>query len=113
MAAIGKPEEFEAKLAQVRKQTMAQTVEELERLGYVERRPDPEDRRARLVLLTERGRSVRPVTTAASRRVMERWSGLMDARRLAELERLLDELLTALGSEHRAAGLPAARHPGG
>ena len=29
------------RLAHVRKQTMAQAVEELERLGYVERRPDP------------------------------------------------------------------------
>ena len=28
----------------------------LERLGYVERRPDPRDRRGRLVFLTERGR---------------------------------------------------------
>ena len=37
-------------LARVRKQTMAQAVEELEKLGYVERRADPADGRARLVL---------------------------------------------------------------
>src|SRR3979409_1415283 len=47
-------------LAHVRKQTMAQAVEELEQLGYVERRPDPSDRRARLVFLTPRGQAVRP-----------------------------------------------------
>ena len=36
-----------AELARVRKQTMAQAVEQLERMGYVERRPNPRDRRAR------------------------------------------------------------------
>ena len=46
-----------AELAGVRKQTMAQAVEQLERSGYVERRENPEDRRSRLVFLTERGRT--------------------------------------------------------
>lgn len=32
-----------AELARVRKQTMAQAVEQLERTGYVERRPSPEE----------------------------------------------------------------------
>src|SRR6516162_10151212 len=41
-----------AELAGVRKQTMAQAVEQLERAGYVERRPNPRDRRSRLVFLT-------------------------------------------------------------
>ena len=31
-------------------------------MGYVQRRPNPRDRRSRLVFLTERGESVRPVT---------------------------------------------------
>ena len=44
-----------AELARVRKQTMAQAVDQLERMGYVERRPNPRDRRSRLVFLTERG----------------------------------------------------------
>jgi DNA-binding MarR family transcriptional regulator len=34
---------------------MTQAVEQLERLGYVVRRPDPLDRRARLAVLTDRG----------------------------------------------------------
>jgi MarR family len=38
-----------AQLAAVRKQTMAQAVDQLERAGYVERRPNPADRRSRLV----------------------------------------------------------------
>jgi len=65
------------RLARVRKQTMAQAVDELERLGYVERRPDPSDRRARLVFLTERGEQVRPIAIATGRQVYAEWSQLL------------------------------------
>lgn len=41
--------------AQMTKPSMGYLVEELERRGYVERRPDPADGRAKLVHLTERG----------------------------------------------------------
>ena len=48
-----------AELARVRKQTMAEAVEQLERMGYIERRPNPVDRRSRLIFLTERGTAIR------------------------------------------------------
>ncbi len=85
-----------AELAHVRKQTMAQAVEQLERTGYVERRPNPNDRRSRLVFLTERGKSVPPVTHAAAARVEARWAALTSPKELEALRtsllRLLDEL---------------------
>src|ERR1700734_1465810 len=65
-----------AELAQVRKQSMAQAVDQLEQSGYVERRENPGDQRSRLVFLTERGASVPPVTHAAAERVEERWATL-------------------------------------
>jgi DNA-binding MarR family transcriptional regulator len=40
------------------KQVVGRIVDELEALGYVERRPEPADRRAKLVVPTERGRAV-------------------------------------------------------
>jgi DNA-binding MarR family transcriptional regulator len=85
-----------AELARVRKQSMAQAVDQLEASGYVERRPNPRDQRSRLVILTDRGRSVPPVTHAAAQRVEERWAELIgpaefDALR-ASLQRLLTEL---------------------
>src|SRR5580693_3083230 len=58
-----------AELARVRKQSMAQAVDQLERTGYVERRPNPRDHRSQLVFLTPRGASVPPVTHAAAERV--------------------------------------------
>ena len=85
-----------ADLARVRKQTMAQAVEQLERMDYVERRPNPRDRRSRLVFLTERGASVTPVTHAAAARVEERWAKLTSPQELEALRASLLGLVTKL-----------------
>jgi DNA-binding MarR family transcriptional regulator len=47
-----------AERAQMTKQAMAELVQHLETHGYLIRVPDPNDRRAKLVLPTERGREV-------------------------------------------------------
>jgi DNA-binding MarR family transcriptional regulator len=44
-----------ARLSGRHKQIVGRIVDELESLGYVERRPDPEDRRAKLIFPTPRG----------------------------------------------------------
>jgi DNA-binding MarR family transcriptional regulator len=44
-----------ARLSGRHKQIVGRLVDELEELGYVERQPDPEDRRAKLIVPTERG----------------------------------------------------------
>jgi DNA-binding MarR family transcriptional regulator len=85
-----------AELARVRKQTMAQAVDQLERMGYVERRPNPRDRRSRLVFLTERGASVKPVTHATAARVEEHWAELTSREELEALRASLLHLLTEL-----------------
>jgi DNA-binding MarR family transcriptional regulator len=54
------------------KQTAGFLVDQLEKVGWVERRPDPTDRRARLVCISERGRRAVPVATAAGRAGVER-----------------------------------------
>jgi DNA-binding MarR family transcriptional regulator len=84
------------KLAHVRKQTMAQAVEELERLGYVERLPDPADRRGRLVFLTRKGQGVRPVAVAAGQRVDESWARLTSPAQIDDLRQALQKLLSQL-----------------
>ncbi len=88
-----------ADLAYVRKQTMAQAVEQLERTGYVERRPNPNDRRSQLVFLTERGQSVPPVTHAAAARVEERWAALTSPKELETLRKSLLRLLEQLRAQ--------------
>jgi DNA-binding MarR family transcriptional regulator len=88
-----------AELGSVRKQTMAEAVEQLERMGYVERRPNPHDRRSRLVFLTARGASVKPVTHATAARVEQRWAELTSPEELEELRASLLHLLTELRAE--------------
>src|SRR5437762_2707013 len=44
-----------AERAQITKQSMGYLVDYLEQRGYVERRPDPSDRRVALICLTDRG----------------------------------------------------------
>ena len=88
-----------ARLAGVRKQTMAQAVEQLERMGYVERRPNPRDRRSRLVLLTERGESVKPVTHATAERVEKRWAQLTSPEELEAVRGSLLHLLNELRAQ--------------
>jgi DNA-binding MarR family transcriptional regulator len=78
---------------------MAESVEQLERAGYVERRPDPHDRRARLVFLTPRGGAVRSVAIAAGRRVEERWIDLTSPQEIETLRATLQRLHTLLGQQ--------------
>ena len=88
-----------AELARVRKQTMAQAVDQLERMGYVERRANPHDRRSRLVFLTERGAAVKPVTHATAARVEERWAELSSPEELEALRASVLHLLTELRAQ--------------
>jgi len=90
-----------AELARVRKQSMAQAVDQLERSGYVERRPNPDDQRSQLVFLTARGRSVPVVTHAAADRVEQRWAELVSPAELESLRAALERLLTELGGQRQ------------
>lgn len=82
--------------AGVRKQSMAQAVEELEMLGYVERRPHPSDKRARLVFLTERGKLIRPLAMATGKRVEDLWAQILGEGDLEVLRSTLQVLLGKL-----------------
>jgi DNA-binding MarR family transcriptional regulator len=63
-------------------------------LGYLERRPDPDDRRARRIALTDRGKSLVPVIREAVSEVEREWAAALGAERFAQLRELLVELNT-------------------
>lgn len=88
-----------AELARVRKRSMAQAVDQLERTGYLERRPNPRDNRSRLVFLTDRGASVPPVTHAAAERVEQRWAQLTSPAEFEALRASLLRLLAELNDQ--------------
>jgi DNA-binding MarR family transcriptional regulator len=85
-----------AQLAQVSKPSVVYLVNDLERLGYVERRPDPDDRRAKLICLTERGARAQTAAREIVAQIEHDWSQLLGARDLALLRELLRRLHEAL-----------------
>ncbi|MGY1622450.1 MarR family winged helix-turn-helix transcriptional regulator [Geodermatophilus sp. SYSU D00965] len=74
-----------AERAQMTKQAMAELVAHLERHGYVTRVPDPADRRAKLVLPTERGREVVTIAQSLVPELEERVTGALGAERVHAL----------------------------
>jgi DNA-binding MarR family transcriptional regulator len=85
-----------AERAQVSKQAMAQLVAHLEEHGYVERIPDPGDRRAKLVRATARGREVFAIARALMADVEARLRTRLGDAKLDQLRALLHELGAAL-----------------
>ena len=81
-----------ARRAQITKQSMAELVEHLERHGYVERVPDPSDRRAKLVRATPRGAEVYRLAREAVSEIEREWTSRLGARKMRELRALLEEL---------------------
>ncbi|AKJ14107.1 MarR family transcriptional regulator [Streptomyces incarnatus] len=61
----------------VTKQAASQLVDEIVRKGYAERRPHPQDARARLIVLTERGRACTRAAEAAAAEVVGGWADLL------------------------------------
>lgn len=82
-----------ARRAGVSRQTVAQALAALEASGYVNRRADPADRRAKVVTLTERGRTAVRVIRATGVREQARWGRVLGADRLDELREALTALL--------------------
>src|SRR3954470_15191908 len=58
-----------AELLAVTKQAAIKVVDDMEERGFVERTPDPADRRAKVLRLTDKGKRVRKAALAASRRM--------------------------------------------
>jgi DNA-binding MarR family transcriptional regulator len=67
-------------------------LDELQQNGLIERVPDPEDRRARILAITKEGRRVKDVVQTAIQRGEERWLGTLSATDRAVFLRVLEQL---------------------
>jgi DNA-binding MarR family transcriptional regulator len=74
----------------VTRQAAAQLVDELSANGYVERRPHPRDARARLIVLTDKGRACTHAAEAAITDTLRRWEAALGPDRMLALR---DDLL--------------------
>jgi DNA-binding MarR family transcriptional regulator len=85
-------------------------VDGLERLGMAERRPDPVDRRAKLVAITDAGRTALDVANATWERLLTQIFGSLseaDRETLLRLLASLDEAAEQLIAASAAPGAPA------
>jgi DNA-binding MarR family transcriptional regulator len=78
--------------AQMSKQSAGVLVDQLERLGYVRRVPDPTDGRARLIVIEERGRRAAEVAMATSTAILAEWKAFLGTRNFTLLHQILDQL---------------------
>jgi DNA-binding MarR family transcriptional regulator len=85
-----------ARLAQITKPSVVYLVNDLERLGYVERVPDADDGRAKLVRLTRRGAEAQGLARKLIAQVEQDWAGLLGREDFRTLRDLLERLHDAL-----------------
>jgi DNA-binding MarR family transcriptional regulator len=84
--------------AQLSLAATSELVNDLQALGYLERRPDPSDGRAKLICLTERGRGLMAHAGDRVATIEEQWSAIVGKRSFTDMcstmQRLLDHLDT-------------------
>ena len=86
-----RPSELAAELG-MSKQALNYMLGELERLGYLERLPDPEDTRSKRIALTARGSAGVKTLRAAGRAVAHDWRRELGAKEFEQLRALLLDL---------------------
>ncbi len=78
--------------AQMSKQSAGVLVDQLERLGYVRRVPDPTDGRARLIVIEQHGRRAAELAIATSAEILAEWKAYLGTRNFTLLHQILDQL---------------------
>jgi DNA-binding MarR family transcriptional regulator len=81
------------------KQSLGEIVDDLADRGYVERIPDPADRRAKLIRLTDRGKEAQAAGLRLFTKIESRWAERYGIERLAQLRHLLEEIAAAESPE--------------
>jgi len=74
------------------KTRIIRTLDELQDDGYIERHPDPDDRRVRLLAITDKGRAVKDAAQTEIQRGEEHWLGELSAEERAVFLRVLQRL---------------------
>ena len=81
--------------ANITPQAVGELVDDLERLGLVVRRPDPDDRRAKRIVLTEQGQACVAAALSTIATLEAELEGLLGSAALAQLHDMLSRIATA------------------
>lgn len=78
-------------------QSASELVDQLEALGYVERRPDPDDRRAKRIYRTARAKKASEVAFKAAQRSEQELQRFLGEKRLNALRQDLRQIIESKG----------------
>ena len=92
--------------------TMAELVDDLESLGYVQRQRDPADGRAKLVCLTTAGWGAIRTGRAIIEQIELDWGTRVGPKRFEALCRAMQDLLDALDSDVKERYVAPPEEPG-
>jgi DNA-binding MarR family transcriptional regulator len=92
-----------AELAGISKQTVNDLLGELERGGYLERKPHPEDGRGRIVRLTSRGKRLQRAAVRIGHEVEAAWAAEVGPERIASLKETLAEMVASASNQRPSA----------
>ena len=98
-----------AALASMTKQSVGEIVDDLADLGYVERIPDPADKPAKLICLTDRGKQAQRLGFGLFAKVEERWAERYGPERIAQLRATLE----AIAATEPPSAVPELARPAG
>ncbi|GGV19880.1 hypothetical protein GCM10010182_47070 [Actinomadura cremea] len=88
------------------KQAIGELVGELEDHGYLERIVDEADRRAKIIRLTDQGRTAQAAAARILADVEQQWSRLLGSEQVTMLRRTLEQVIA-----HEAVSAPPASPP--
>jgi len=100
-----------ASLAGLTKQSVGEIVDDLADLGYLERYPDPTDKRAKLIRLTEKGLEAQAIGFALFEQLEVDWAETFGADRISALRTLLEEIALAKSPDSVPELARAAKTP--
>jgi DNA-binding MarR family transcriptional regulator len=93
-----------ADAASMKRSSMQELVDELQRNGIVERQPDPSDGRAKLIVLTKHGLRVLEPAGRVIASIEEEYARTIGPERFEEMCLALDELVDTLLDAERSEG---------
>jgi DNA-binding MarR family transcriptional regulator len=94
-----------AVLAGMTRPSMAELIDELENQGLLERRPDPRDSRAKLVVLTARGRDVVRAARAIITRIEADYASRIGRQRYEAMCQSMQDLLDDLNDAKQSGNM--------
>ena len=97
-----------ADLLEIRPMTLVRQIDRMEDAGWIERRPDPADRRARLLFLTDKARPILGRIRAVANETRDEALARLSRSETAELMALLTRVHATLSERVPAEGSDAA-----